>query len=101
MEYRRYVEQPCLWCDPYISRPKDFGINFKRGKVMEIQIKWEPKTEGGSCTNFLASKISFFITLEYFWLASKVKLKIIKVKHQIFFLIGNSQAEKIKIFKGL
>ena len=45
------------------------------------KFKARPDILGGNWTIFLASRIVFFIMVEYFCLSSKIKSEIIKAKH--------------------
>ena len=85
------------WCHPHIvewGRPRVFHIDFKRRKLIKIQIK------GGSWTIFLVSRISFFnLVAYYFCLASKIKIEIIEARHQTFFLIVWLEFPRLNILK--
>ena len=55
----------------------------------------------GSWTMFLGTGISFFTMFEYFRLASKMKVKIMEIKHQPCFLIVWVELPRLKLFNPL
>ena len=56
-------------------------ISYDRVAGGGRKFKARPDILGGNWTIFLASRIVFFIMVEYFCLSSKIKSEIIKAKH--------------------